>query len=208
MPGQKGRLRTPSGSSGGSMSAVPSDSEKACRGCGLTLPLTDFTRQPAGQLGVKSRCKLCMRGEHREYCRKMRARGEEDVDDDDDDDDEEPPVKRARVESDLYIMAMSLDPEGSVHGLKVGRSANIPQRSACLSSCMPFTMLVLATFTGAGDREDVVHAALAHHRNTNGRGREWFHVSLPDMLHAVACALQSRNKVNGGPAAAAPTAQP
>jgi hypothetical protein len=114
--------------------------------------------------------------------------------------------KRPRTEPcDLYIMALSFDPDGATHGLKVGRSGNIPQRSLNLSASLPFSMLVLATFPGAGDLEDIVHAVLAHTRNTNGRAREWFRSPLADVLHAVACAMQSRPKVNGGSASAAET---
>ncbi len=98
----------------------------------------------------------------------------------------------------LYIMALSTDPEGKFHGLEVGRSANIPQRCSSLAAGLPFTMLVLAVFTGAGEREEAVHTLLAEHRNTNGKAREWFHCTLSDVLHAVGCAMQSRAKVNGG----------
>jgi hypothetical protein len=196
MPGSKGRRRTPSGS----MSSVPSDSEKMCTACQLVLPISEFYKQPTVQADVRARCRPCMREERRELYHRLRRREEEE----EEEEDEESPAKRARVESDLYIMAMSLDPEGHVHGLKVGRSANIPQRGASLAAGLPFTMIVLATFTGAGAREEAVHTALAPLRNTNGKGREWFHASLSAVVHAVACALQSRTKVNGGPA---PTAE-
>jgi hypothetical protein len=102
--------------------------------------------------------------------------------------------------ADLYIMALSTDPTGTVHGLKVGRSGNVPQRAMQLSASMPFNILVLATFPGAGEAEDAVHTILAPSRNPEGRGREWFHTPLPNILHAVACALQSQPIVNGGSA--------
>jgi hypothetical protein len=69
-----------------------------------------------------------------------------------------------------------------------------------LSASMPFNILVLATFPGAGEAEDAVHTILAPSRNPEGRGREWFHTPLPNILHAVACALQSQPIVNGGSA--------
>ena len=97
-------------------------------------------------------------------------------------------------------MALSTDPTGTVHGLKVGRSGNIPQRAMQLSASMPFNINVLATFPDAWEVEDSVHALLAPSRNPAGRGREWFHTPLPNILHAVASALQSRPNVNGGPA--------
>jgi hypothetical protein len=120
------------------------------------------------------------------------------VEEDEEEEEQESAAKRARAESDLYIMALSTDPEGKFHGLKVGRSANIPQRCSSLAAGLPFTMIVLAVFTGAGEREEAVHTLLADHRNTNGKAREWFHVSLSDVLHAVGCAMQSRAKGNGG----------
>ena len=115
-------------------------------------------------------------------------------------DDDEPAAKRSKLfePSDLYIMALSCDPDGAIHGLKVGRSGNIPQRAANLTTSLPFTMLVLATFPGAGGVEDIVHSALAHVRNTGGRGREWFHAPLYTVIAAVGYAMQSQLNVNGG----------
>jgi len=105
-------------------------------------------------------------------------------------------------------MAISTDPQGTFHGLKIGRSGNVPQRAASLSESMPFNILVLATFTNMGYLERTVHAQLDPTRNPTGRGREWFHSSLPTILHAVACLLQSRPKVNAGPTGTDPVAPP
>ena len=102
--------------------------------------------------------------------------------------------------SDLYVMALSTDPDGAFHGLKVGRSGNIPQRANNLCESMPFSIIVLLVIPGGGHIEKAVHTLLEPTRNTAGRGREWFKTTLPNILHAVACSLQSRPNVNGGPA--------
>ena len=148
--------------------------------------------------GLRSRCKQCLNEEERGRYHKSRNEAEPV-------DDSEPNPKRLKQDpgSDLYIMALSTDPAGTVNGLKVGRSGNIPQRVMNLSASMPFNILVLATFPGAGEAEDTVHSLLAPSRNPAGRGREWFHTPLPNILHAVACALQSQPIVNGGPASVA-----
>ena len=117
---------------------------------------------------------------------------------------QEPEPKRPRTfetggGADLYVLAISTDPLGELHGLKVGRSGNIPQRAASLSESMPFNILVLATFPGAGHLEKAIHAQLDTTRNATGRGREWFHTTLPNITHAVACAMQSSPKTNAGP---------
>ncbi len=89
-------------------------------------------------------------------------------------------------------MALSTDPNESVHGLKVGRSGNIQQRANALSESMPFNISVLATFPGAGHLEKRVHTLLDNSRNTTGRGKEWLHATLPHVLHTVACVMDQR----------------
>ena len=173
--------------------ASSSEPEKECLGCGNKRSLTEFSQRLGG---LRPRCKQCCNEEQRERYHKSRNEAEPV-------DDSEPNPKRLKQDpgSDLYIMALSTDPTGTVHGLKVGRSGNIPQRAMNLSTSMPFNILVLATFPGAGEAEDNVHSLLAPSRNPAGRGREWFHTPLPNILHAVACALQSQPiSVNGGPA--------
>ncbi len=94
-------------------------------------------------------------------------------------------------------MAMRADPTGAVHGLKVGRSSNIAQRALALSESMPFNISVLATFPGAGHLEKRVHSMLDETRNTAGRGREWFHVTLPHVIHTVACVMVTTDAQGG-----------
>ena len=179
--------------------ASSSETEKECSGCGNTRALAEYAKQLGGVGGLRARCKSCINEEERGRYHKSRTETEPVSDD------SEPNAKRQKPEpgvpgSDLYIMALSTDPTGNFHGLKVGRSGNIPQRAMNLSASMPFNIVILATFPDAGRGEDIVHSMLAPSRNTAGRGREWFNTSLPNILHAVACALQSHLNVNGGPA--------
>ena len=61
------------------------------------------------------------------------------------------------------------DPD-CVFGLKVGRTADLSERTRALESSMPFRIEVLAEFPVAGYLEGVVHALLAPRRNNEGRG--------------------------------------
>jgi hypothetical protein len=166
--------------------ASSSETEKECKGCGAQRSLSEYGKvNNIG--GLRARCKSCCNEEER--VRYHKSIEPEAVTDD------TPDAKRQKSEpiapgADLYVMAMSTDPTGAFHGLKVGRSSNIPQRAMNLSASMPFNIIVLATYPGAGWAEDNVHTMLASNRNTTGRGREWFHASLTHTLHAVACALQ------------------
>jgi hypothetical protein len=177
----------------------PSEPGKSCRLCARMLPLTNYGVRVDKADGHESRCRECRNSVMREG----RKRGLAELLAEDDD----PPEKRVRLTQPtlptipgehLYIMALSTDPEGLLSGLKVGRSGNIPRRAFELANSMPHTMLVLATFPGRGYLEEYVHSILTDSRNTAGRGREWFFTPLSDILHAVACAMQARPKVNGG----------
>jgi hypothetical protein len=199
------RARRPTMSSGSASSDVPDDREKICLGCNKMCPASCYYANVGGKMALGARCKECVR----EYGFRQRGgRKPEDGDEETPDDDDDPQAKRPKVSepaaSDLYVMALSTDPSGAVHGFKVGRSSNIQQRSFDLSSSMPFTILVLATFPGAGHLERSVHTLLAPTRNTAGRGREWFQSSLTSVLHAVTYALQSQPNVNAGPATNTP----
>ena len=187
------------------MSSTTDCEERECTACGRMMSVSCF--YATGREGsCSAKCKECISV----YGALKRAadRTESDAAPDD-----QEPAKRSKfLESavagaDLYVMAISTDPQGAFHGLKVGRSGNVPQRAASLSESMPFNILVLATFPGMGYLERTVHAQLDT-RNPTGRGREWFHSSLPTVLHAVACLLQSRPKVNAGPTGTDPVAPP
>ena len=169
--------------------------EKGCTGCDRTLPSSHFHVNKVTPSGLESRCKDCKS----DYSR--RRHDQEKLDrrmGDEPEPAEEPAAKKPRLEpEDLYVMAMSTDPRGAVHGLKVGRSGNITQRAQTLCDSMPFSISVLATFPGAGHLEKRVHTMLEDTRNTAGRGREWFHVTLPHVIHTVACVMVLTSDAQG-----------
>ena len=157
-------------------------------------PLVSFSRHCSSPDGLRTKCRGCDNNYRKAYLESKSTRVP---------DLPEPPAKRLKLESTtvpgehLYIMSFSTDPEGLLTGLKVGRSGNITKRAHDLDDSMPFHMLVLATFLGKGHLECHVHAALSDSRNRNGRGREWFHTPLVDILQAVVCAMQVSPIVNG-----------
>jgi hypothetical protein len=185
------RQRRSTASSSTMDSVATSESEKECLGCGTLLPMAEYSKNASSAQGHRPRCKSCTNEDQRARYQTTREQEED-----------ETGVKRQRGDGpyapDLYVMALSYDPTGVVHGLKVGRSGNVPQRANNLAASLPFTILTLAVFPGAGGVEEAVHAALAPTRNTSGRGREWFRTSLPAVLYAIACAIQSQPIVNGG----------
>ncbi len=162
-------------------SSSSESSEKLCKGCGRMQPLVSFYVHPSTADGFRPKCKECI-------CRDRQASR---VSKRSPDSSDAPPVKRSKFfeppppTNDLYVMAMSHDPCGSVHGLKVGRSKNVTERALSLSAGLPFYMLVLATFRDCGELEEIVHDILGEHRNTDGRGREWFRVEFGTVLSAV-----------------------
>jgi hypothetical protein len=172
--------------------------EATCRDCDRVLPMTEYNMHSGTVSGHRHECRECQRVYNQNYQQKKRDEREAH-------DEPDPQAKRSKffesavAGADLYVMAISTDPEGTTHGLKVGCSSNIPQRAANLSESLPFNILVLATFPGAGHLEKGIHSQLETTRNTTGRGREWFHATLPNITHAVACAMQSSSKTNAGP---------
>jgi hypothetical protein len=177
-------------------SSSSNEAVRMCKACEVLLPLNAFASHQARTDGLRAKCKQCISVENREYLTKKNHGPVVCID---------PPAKRQKLEptipgEHLYVMAVSTDPIGVHHGLKIGRSGNILRRAHELATSMPFEMLVLATFHGQGHLEDAVHAALANDRNNSGRGREWFHIPLHSILHAVGGAMGVN--VNG-PAGAA-----
>ncbi len=159
------------------------------------LPDREFSVNRTMVSGLQSRCKECNSEDNRRY---RQGRLEQDRDDvtaaepDVDPASEEPHVKRPRMEPEhLYIMALSIDPTGAVYGFKVGRSGDVQQRANSLAESMPFTMVVLAIFPGAGHVEKRVHSLLEHRRNPGGSGREWFHNSLSVVIQYVGVAMEA-----------------
>jgi hypothetical protein len=185
--------------------APTSETEKECTGCGNIRPLTDFSKHVTGVGGLRAKCKACSNEDGREYYQKCSGVRDPDAEDSDPNPKRQKTPETPASVSDLYVMSLSIDPEGLVFGLKVGRSGNVTQRANNLCESMPFSMVLLATIPGAGHLEKEIHARLAPTRNTSGKGREWFRTGLPDVLHAVACAMQSRSKVNGSASSASGT---
>ncbi len=178
--------------------------EKGCTGCDRMLPVSQFNIDRAKPSGLCYWCKGCKSDYHRLYRQRLEregagvAGGEPDVADDEPDVDpasEEAPAKRPRMEAEhLYIMALSIDPTGAMCGLKVGRSGDVQQRALALSESMPFKIIILATFQGAGHVEKRVHSLLDHRRNTEGRGREWFHMPLSVVIQMVGVAMEAERE--------------
>ena len=75
-------------------------------------------------------------------------------------------------------------------GFKVGRSRDVERRRAHLQCCQSFRMQLVATFVDAGWAETAVHARLAHSHVREGPGREWFKVSLSEVLFAIGKTLE------------------
>ena len=176
----------------------PCEAEKECKKCDRSLPVSDFHAGCKRPSGLQSMCKRCC-GEYQRqhYQEKLAQRTGAPCDELEPAPVEEAPVKRPRLEpEDLYVMAISTDPTGAMHGLNVGRSGNVQQRASALSESMPFNVKVLATFNGAGHLEKRVHKMLEETRNTTGRGREWFHASLPHVLHTVALCVQDQGEMH------------
>jgi hypothetical protein len=182
---------------------------KACNSCVRTLPFANFSMDKRDPIGLQSMCKECFSDSYKRNKEKADRKrtdhvGDEGREEGSGDASEEPSTKRPRLVpdppvsgADLYVMALSFDPEGAIHGLKVGRSGNVQQRAMSLSDSMPFTILVLAIFPGAGGLEKEVHSHFESKRVTKGRGREWFHVPLPTIMRVVARVMEQR--VDEGP---------
>ena len=73
--------------------------------------------------------------------------------------------------------------------IKVGRTHDVNARICQLESGHNFRLQLLAVFPGQGRLESKAHALLSTHRATNGRGQEWFEVTLAQALSAVALAI-------------------
>jgi len=159
--------------------------KKACNTCKVMLPLCEYYTHATGRDGYTNKCKECARRSDREVYNKRRS---ESISDDIPEGQEELPAKR-QCPSHLYIMCLSIDPGGLVYGLKIGRSNKIDERARDLTAALPFDMVVLATFPGAGHLEEAVHEQLDAGRNTDSNAREWFRVPLPEALIVIAAML-------------------
>ena len=161
------------------------EGSKACRKCAKMLPLNSYYTHRENVDGHFGKCKECVKEDVREYKRRATTPPEDTTDDAE----EQEPPKRLCRPSNLYIMCLSTDPGGLIHGLKIGRSCNIEERARDLAASLPFDMVVLATIPSAGHLEMAVHAHLATRRNTDSNAREWFRISLTEALIAIAVML-------------------
>ena len=75
--------------------------------------------------------------------------------------------------------------------IKVGRAKDVDARVHQLERGHNFKLQQLAIFPGQGWIERRVHTLLSKHKATDGRGQEWFHVSLGEALLAVAACVHS-----------------
>ena len=74
--------------------------------------------------------------------------------------------------------------------IKVGRTHDVSARVGQLEGGHNFRLKLLAVFPGLGAQEHKVHTLLKSFRATNGRGKEWFQVTLAQALLAVAKCVQ------------------
>ena len=73
--------------------------------------------------------------------------------------------------------------------IKVGHAKDVAARVHSLEAGHNMKLQVLAIFPGQGRLERRVHALLSDHRATDGRGQEWFNVTLQQAFSAAASAL-------------------
>ena len=144
---------------------------KACYKCKRTLELRHFSRNVSKPDGLDNRCRDCRAEE--DY---RRREPEED----------EPERKRSRPEDMwLYVLSLDSDPDGFTHGFKIGRTQDVDARIRSLGESMPFRFIEHARFRCSGHLERILHAKLTDSRNDAGSGREWFFVTLQQILEII-----------------------
>ena len=99
----------------------------------------------------------------------------------------------------LYLLQDPWDQSWDHSPIKVGRARDVAARVRSLESGHNFRLQVLTIFPGQGRLERRVHALLSEHRAADGRGHEWFTVTMQQALAAVALAIASC--VHSGPPA-------
>ena len=161
--------------------------KKDCRGpCGRTLPLDEFYKCATGTYGRHSYCKVCLST----YCRKWRVqRSESGTASHESSSTDEPmtgpPAPVLQEPDSLYVATYSFDDAI----VKIGRSANVHQRLRDLESSHNFHVLLLAEFPGLGHLEPKLHEHFKDYRSDEGRGREWFRVSLAQVASVLGVLL-------------------
>ena len=147
---------------------------KRCTRCGEWKPFDCFWRDSGNTPPYFSWCKQCAAQRRADACEANKRRCVVE------------PAEGTENAPNLYVMCLSIDPLGDQYGLKIGRAFSAALRAQALRASMPFRVQVLAELYGLGHLEAQVHATLAGRRVVRGSGREWFHVSLSDALHAIA----------------------
>ena len=91
------------------------------------------------------------------------------------------------VEQQLYLLRYPWQDSP----IKVGRAHDVAVRICQLESGHNFRLQLLAVFPGLGPFEHKAHALLSNYRASGGRGQEWFQITLPQALLAVALCVHS-----------------
>ena len=92
----------------------------------------------------------------------------------------------------LYLLQYPWDQSWDHSPIKVGRAQDVAARVRSLESGHNFRLRVLTIFPGQGKLERRVHALLSEHRAADGRGQEWFTVTMQQALAAIASCVHSR----------------
>ena len=95
------------------------------------------------------------------------------------------PSASATAVDHLYLLRYPWDESP----IKVGRAHDVDARVRNLESGHNFKLQQLAIFPGQGRLERRVHTLLSDHRATDGRGQEWFHVTLEQAAAAATSAI-------------------
>ena len=80
------------------------------------------------------------------------------------------PTSPAKASIDLYVMTNSRIPGE----YKVGRSKQVHTRAKDLDRSQNFEIIILVTYHGLGDQENLIHKSLAQYQVKNCPGAEWF----------------------------------
>ena len=73
--------------------------------------------------------------------------------------------------------------------IKVGHAKDVATRVRSLETGHNIKLRVLAIFPGQGRLEHRLHALLSDHRASDGRGQEWFNVTIQQALLAAGMAM-------------------
>lgn len=86
-----------------------------------------------------------------------------------------------RYGDDLYVLRYDFRSDS----LKIGRSFDVLRRANDLERCHDFRVVLLLVLPGMGWVESLLHARLRHLRASSGSGKEWFTISLAEVLQVL-----------------------